>query len=257
VPCVCGFCTRPATGIVEIDTVRTALAESGSRLNGALARERSFSADLAHQLRTPLASLRLRLETEQLRPHRDGGLIEDALSDVDRLQQTIDDLLLLARDSERTREPQALSSLRRDAAARWEPPLAEAGQRLEVLIEGQLPFVEASPSSVRQILDVLLDNALRHGEGAVRLSGARLGQGAVVEVADQGTTVVDQEEIFVRRSLGGAGSGIDLALARRLAEAENLRLVLAYPGPGVTFHLVFRGHRPRAAEGRRRSDLLG
>lgn len=236
---------RPATGIVEIDTVRTALAESGSRLNGTLARERSFSADLAHQLRTPLASLRLRLETEQLHPGPDGRLIEDALSDVDRLQQTIDDILILARDSERTREPHALSSLLRGAAARWEPGLAVVGRRLEVELEPQLPFVEASPSSIRQILDVLLDNALRHGSGDVRLRGGRVGQGAVVEVADQGQTVVDPEAIFVRRNSGASGSGIGLALARRLAEAEDLRLILADPGPGVSFHLVFGAHFSR------------
>lgn len=248
---------RPDTGLAEIDAVRAALAESASRLNTSLARERSFSADLAHQLRTPLASLRLRLETEQLHPRDDARLVEDALDDVDRLQQTIDDLLILARDTEQNREPHALSSVLREAAARWEPRLAHVGRRLEVVSEAQLPFVEASPSSVRQILDVLLDNALTHGEGDIRLSGARLGQGAVVAVVDQGRTVVDPAGIFVRRSTQAAGSGIGLALARRLAEAEDLRLILAHPGPGVAFHLVFGGRPPCRPGDRRRSDPGG
>jgi len=91
---------------------------------------------------------------------------------------------------------------------------------------------------------VLLDNAVTHGDGEVTLSGSRVGQGAVVAVADHGDTTVDGEEIFIRRYPTASGSGIGLALARRLAEAEDLRLLLADPGPGVIFHLVFGGRSP-------------
>lgn len=233
--------THPSTGIVEIDAVHGALAQAATRLHGALARERSFSADLAHQLRTPLASLRLRLETEQLQHADQRPFLVAALQDVDRLQQTIVDLLELARDTGRTRERHPLATLLRDAASRWEPRVIAAGRTFEVVAEDHLPWVEANPSAVRQILDVLLDNALTHGNGNVRLSGARVGNGAVVAVADAGSVVVDAEEIFVRRSSAAAGSGIGLALARRLAEAEDLRLVLAHAGPGLVFHLVFGG----------------
>ena len=232
---------RPATGIIEIDAVHGALADAATRLNGALARERSFSADLAHQLRTPLASLRLRLETEQLHSDRGGQLLEDLLTDVERLQVTIDDLLTLARDTERTREPHALSTLLRDAVSRWGPRLAELDRRLVVDLEPQLPWVEASPSAVRQILDVLIDNATVHADGDVRLSARRTGQGAVVAVADHGGAVLTPEQLYIRRNPQAAGSGIGLALAQRLAEAEDLTLVLAHPGPGVVFHVVFGG----------------
>jgi signal transduction histidine kinase len=235
---------RPDTGLPEIDTVHRALAEAATRLNAALARERSLSADLAHQLRTPLSSLRLRLETEQVADGHGGPLIGGALRDVDRLEQTIDDLLVLARDTERVREPHALTTLLRDAVTRWQPRLAAAGRRLDVDLEPSLPWVEVSPGAVRQILDVLLDNALVHGDGDVALSGARVGQGAVVAVSDHGASTVDAQELFVRRNPAAVGSGIGLALARRLAEAEELRLVLANPGPGVTFHLVFGGRSP-------------
>jgi len=184
---------------------------------------------------------RIRLETEQVSDSHDARLADEALRDVDRLEQTIDDLLALARDSERARERHALTTLLRDAAARWEPRLASAGRRLTFDVEAQLPWVEASRGAIRQILDVLLDNALTHGDGDVALSGSRVGQGAVVSVADHGHTTVDGEVIFIRRSLTASGSGIGLALARRLAEAEDLRLLLADPGPGVAFHLVFGG----------------
>lgn len=231
---------RSATGVVEIDAVHAALSQAAGRLNAALARERSFSADLAHQLRTPLASLRICLETEQA-TGPDTHLVDDALRDVDRLERTIEDVLALARDTDRTREPYALTTLLRDAAADWEPRLGTAGRRLDLVIEPHLPWVHASPAAIRQILDVLIDNALAHGDGEVRLSASRLGQGAVVAVVDHGHAAIDATEVFVRRNPEAAGEGIGLALARRLAEAEDLRLVVADPGPGVTFHLVFGG----------------
>ena len=239
----------PGTGVVEIDAVHAALAEAATRLNAAMARERAFSADLAHQVRTPLASLRLRLETEQLGVNHDPALVGDALADVDRLEQTVDDLLALARDTAPTREPRPLATLLREAADRWEPRLTVVGRRLEVSIEAHLPWVNASPAAVRQILDVLIDNALVHGAGDVALSGSRVGDGAVVAVTDHGLATLDAAEIFIRRNPAATGEGIGLALARRLAEAEDIRLLLVDPGPGVIFHLVFGGPGPARALG--------
>jgi len=237
---------RPGTGVEEIDAVRAALAQAATRLNGALARERSFSSDVAHQLRTPLASLQLRLETEQLGDGGDTALVRDALADVDRFGQTIDDLMLLARDSEQGRQSHPLATVIRETAERWEPRLASAGRGLEVTTAALLPWVSASPAAIRQILDVLLDNAVQHGDGDVSLSCTRVGHGAVIAVTDGGGAVVQGEEIFLRRNPEAAGSGIGLALARRLAEAEGMRLVLANPGPGLVFHPVV-GAQPAGA----------
>jgi signal transduction histidine kinase len=242
---------RSDTGIEEIDAVHTALTQAATACNAALARERSFSSDLAHQLRTPLASLRIRLETEQASANHDIELINDTLRDVDRLERTIDDLLALARDTERAREPRALTTILREVAEAWEPRLQAAGRNLRLDLEPQLPWVEASPPAVRQILDVLINNALVHAAGDIGVSAARLANGAVVAVADKGDTIIDPDEVFVRRHPDASGEGIGLALARRLAEAEDLRLVVANSGPGVTFHLVFGGRRPDSSQGQR------
>lgn len=228
---------RPPTGISEIDTVDRALREAASRVNDALSRERAFGADTAHQLRTPVASLRLRLENEQLEPDHDSGLIADALRDLDRLEGTIDDLIQLGRDTIPTGEPHPLATLVHDAVERWRPVLAGIDRQLDVDLEPELPWVTARPEAVRQILDVVIDNARVHGAGTIIITATRVGTGAVLAVHDQGTTTIDPDTVFTRRS--GEGTGIGLALARRLAEAEGLRLVIADPGPGVRLHLAF------------------
>lgn len=227
----------------EIDAAHTALSRTANSLKDALARERSFSSEVAHQLRTPLSSLRLRLEAEQYDPDPDASLADDALRDVDRLEQTIHDLLALARDSTDNREPHPLATDIRDAVDRWQPKLDEIGRRMSIQIESQLPWIKARPAAIRQILDVLLDNTITHGSGEVRLSAYRVGEGSVIAISDDGPAIVDANRIFLRRSAEAAGTGIGLPFAKRLAEAEDLRLVLAHPGPGPAFHLVFGGQR--------------
>lgn len=232
---------RAASGIIEIDTVRSALAEAAARLNRALARERSFGSDIAHQLRTPLASLRLRLETEQLQDTANLKFIDDSLVDVDRLNQTIEDLLDLARDTQDGRETYAIATLLRDAADHWQPKAAASYRLLKLEMEDQLPWAQVRSAAIRQILDVLIDNALKHGQGDVTITGNQIGNGIVLGVADQGLVILDSNNIFTRRHSAAIGAGIGLALAHRLAEADDMRLVLANSGPGVVFHLVIGG----------------
>lgn len=232
---------RPPTGIDEIDVVHDALVDAATRLNTSMANERAFSADLAHQLSTPLASLRLRLETAQLQSSDENSLASGALRDVERLQQTMTDILALSRDTLTRRDSQNISAILADVAAEWMPRLRAIDRQLSVQIDAKLPWVNASPEAVRQILDVLIHNAMVHGAGTVQLTAESVGTGVIVAVADEGTAVLDKAAIFERRNTGSAGTGIGLALAQRLAQAEDLRLVLVNPGPHATFHLAFAG----------------
>lgn len=227
------------SGIAEIDAVREALAQSGTRLASAMTRERELSADLAHQIRTPLASLRIRLEQIQRLGGAESEGIQASLDEVDRLEGIVGDVLTLARNSERPHRPVPLATLLRTTVEAWEPRVATTGRRLDYGAEPTLPWVQASPAAVGQILDVLLDNALTHGEGTIQIRARRVGPGAVVSVRDDGSAVVDPAAIFVRGGSEASGAGIGLAFARRLADAEGLRLVLANPGPGPAFHLTF------------------
>lgn len=232
---------RRPTGVAEIDEVHDALAEAATRLNDALARERSFAADVTHQLRTPLASLRLALETEQLRGTSDDQVLEATLSDVDRMQQTVDDLVSLNRDDAGERDPHPLAGLLSEVADRWGDQAHRAGRLLRIEVPIGLPWIRVSSSAVRQILDVLVSNALRHGQGSVQVAGHAVGEGAVVSVRDEGDVVIDPAVVFQRRGPDATGTGIGMALARRLAEAEGLQLVVADSGPGVEIQLVLGG----------------
>lgn len=236
-----GVDARRPSGIAEIDDVHDALADAARRLNGALARERSFAADVAHQLRTPLASLRLALETAQLRGEGDDEVLEAALTDVDRLQQTLDDLLALNREEERQRERQSPAALVDQALGRWRTYARTARREVESAVQPDLPSVRVSAAAVRQILDVMISNAMVHGAGTVRVAARRAGAGVILSVADEGTLLIDPDEVFRRRGPTASGTGIGLALARRLAEAEGMELVVGHTGPGVRFDLVVVG----------------
>lgn len=220
-------------GIAEIDAAGTALNRTAERLGDLVARERAFSADASHQLRTPLTGLRLRLETAldtggDLRP-----AVLASLEGADRLERTIDELLALARDAPHARTPVDLPALLATLQTTW-----PAGRPLRVLVEDGLPGTPASAAATRHILDVLLDNARRHGAGTVTVTARDAGTAIALDITDEGPGVSDPDELFRRRSPGATGHGIGLALARALAEAEGGRLLLAHPGPSPMFTLL-------------------
>lgn len=151
------------------------------------------------------------------------------------------DILTLSRDSVTQRDPQNLSAILADVAAEWMPRLRAADRTITLDVAPKLPWVNASAEAVRQILDVLISNATVHGAGTVRLSAEPVGTGVIVAVSDEGTAVLDDHAIFERRSDVATGMGIGLSLAQRLAQAEDLRLLLVNRGPSPTFHLAFPG----------------
>ncbi|MBA3523192.1 MAG: HAMP domain-containing histidine kinase, partial [Geodermatophilaceae bacterium] len=203
------FVVRPQpSGIDEIDTVARSLASTADRLGALLARERSFAADASHQLRTPLTGLRLRLEDALTAPGDAAVGLRAGLDDIDRLERTIEDLLSLRQDS----SPGAhlrVADLIGEIEAGWHGLLAAAGRPLRVVVEADLPPCLAAPAAVRQILGVLLDNAVRHGAGTVSLTVRDAGGVLAVDVTDEGAGIDRTEaELFERRSAQARGHGI-------------------------------------------------
>lgn len=224
----------PDVEYAEIDAVAVSLNRTAARLDDLLTRERAFSAEASHQLRTPLTSLRLGLENALARPDGDlRGAIDAGLAAADRIESTIEELLELARDR-RTLEPLHVGALLPQLTPPWATRLADAGRRLRIEVEPRLPPATASAAAVRQVLTVLLDNAVVHGAGTVTVAVREAAGAVAVEVADEGDGVPDDAAggLFSRRAQS-PGHGIGLALARRLAEAEGGHLRLARPAPPV------------------------
>ncbi|MFY9807451.1 MAG: HAMP domain-containing sensor histidine kinase [Pseudonocardiaceae bacterium] len=228
------------TAIPEIDSVGSALNSTAGRLDGMLARERSFSADASHQLRTPLTGLRLRLEAALEHPGQDlRHAITDGIAAADRLEQTIEELLALARDTRSSNAtPLDLPVLLDEIEAGWHDRLAAQDRALQVAVDPQAPVSLASTAAVRQVLTVLLDNAATHGSGTVSVAVRNAADALAIDVSDEGAGITAPEpELFTRRSRLADGHGIGLALARSLAEAEGGRLRLTRPAP-PTFTLL-------------------
>jgi len=230
--------TAGRTGLPEIDSVGMNLSRTAERVSSLLAREQAFTADASHQLRSPLTGLRLTLEAELAHPrpdHREA--ITQALTDVERLETTIEDLLDLARDTAAERAPVDLGEVFDAVRGRWDAGFAAAGRRLTVDPGRDVSSPTVSAAALAHVLDVLVDNARRHGVGDVAVH-ARSHTGAVsISVVDQGPGIADAATVFERRRSAAGGTGIGLALARRLTEAEGGRLRLR-AGAGTTFEVT-------------------
>ncbi len=231
------------TRIKEIDDVGAALNNSSRRVDELVSRERSFSADASHQLRTPLAALRLELESAALVSPERAEELDAALAQVDRLQSTIETLLAVSRGTPTGEQTTELGRAVGDLEQRWRGSLARSGRPLRVNVEVDPAVAAISPAVLAEVLEVLVQNAYVHGDGAVQVTVRRVGDAFALEVSDQGSGFgPNAEEAFDRGS--GEGHGIGLALARSLAHAEGARLQITDPGPRPTVSLLITPAQP-------------
>jgi len=231
-------------GIAELDRVSEVLDSATVEIAGRLQHEHALVADVSHQLRSRLTAVRLRLDELSTHPDPDVvGEANEAMAQVDRLTVAIDELVRASRSegTAGTEEIGVLDELS-GVIAEWKRNFEEASRRLE-LVGDSTVTAAVTGSRLREAVAVLVDNALSHGGGtctvSVRLvpamdttaldsSERRREPLACIEVTDEGAGVSDElaPHIFDRGFSGAGSTGVGLALARALVEADGGRLEL-------------------------------
>ncbi|MFC1416980.1 ATP-binding protein [Streptacidiphilus cavernicola] len=225
-------------GVVELDRIAEVLDASAERIGRMLTAERRLAADASHQLRTPLTALSMRLE--EIAETDDLGTVKEeaaiALVQVERLTDVVQRLLTNSRDQRKTSAATAfeLDDVIKQQAEEWRPALSRAGRALH--LEGP-PGLRAlgTAGAVAQVLAALIENTLMHGDGAVTIRTRVRDTSVVLEVQDEGAGVSSElgARVFERAVSGHNSTGIGLAVARDLAEADGGRLELLAQKPPV------------------------
>ena len=225
----------PRSGVAEIDALADAVTRRDVELARRTATDRDFAADAAHQLRTPLTALLMRLEElatlEDLEAVHEEAQV--AIAQVVRLGGVVEDLRARTRTGEVELPVISLDAVLASLQREYQPSFAARQRSVRVAGERGL-MVRARPSDLGQVIGALVENGLTHGEGTVSVVPRRSGPSVVVEIRDEGVgiPVAIAPHIF-ERSVTSSGSGLGLGLARDLAERNGGRLQLVQSQPAV------------------------
>ena len=231
----------------EFSTLTTSVNQLAHRLEATEQTRRQLTGELAHQLRTPVASISATIEAV-----REGVLPvdEETLATLaqqsHRLSRLVDDLEVVSRAQERqlllNPEPVAIAGLVDAAMSAHRESFRAAGVELSSSVARGIPAVTVDPDRIEEVLGNLLDNALRHTpSGGTVAMAARPGHDkkrseAVIEVKDSGCGFPegDAERIFDRfeKAPNSPGSGLGLTIARAIVEAHHGTLTAQSAGPG-------------------------
>jgi signal transduction histidine kinase len=223
----------------EIHRLAVTLNAMLDRIDSATSRQRTFVGDAAHELRSPLASLRVQLEVGQrLGPEADwSSLIDDVLVDVDRLDRLVGDLLALARLDES-------ASLTRREPVRFDEIVESVGAgyghaRVPVRTSTEAAQISGDADALRRVVINLVNNAVRHATHEVVVTvraGADSGRPvAILEVVDDGPGIPAsaRERVFDRfyrmqesRSRETGGTGLGLSIVRDIVRNHGGRVRL-------------------------------
>jgi signal transduction histidine kinase len=202
------------------------------RLSASLRHEKQFSAELAHELRTPLAQIRAETELALAR-ERPASELHDALDAVlgytERMTSVVNTLMAAA---ESQADPHAGTIDAREAAEAAIAACAESASERGVSLTPETPRdaieVDADPDLTVALLVPLITNAIRYGRSNVRVSVSRDGEAVAFRIADDGPGLEPEEvdsvfEPGVRGTAanGAPGAGLGLTLARRLARVAG------------------------------------
>jgi two-component system sensor histidine kinase TctE len=237
----------------EVMPLVQSINELLGRLDKALTLQSRFIADASHQLKTPIAALRTELELA-LREEdaaRSRASLGSAHAGLERLSRLVSQLLSLARNEPEAADAVRLAPLDLDAlvlevAKEWVPAALRRAVDLGFEGSGRPTLVRGDPARLRELLDNLLDNAVRYSREGGRIT-VRVTPERVVEVSDDGPSIpeAERERVFERfhRLLGSShdGSGLGVAIAQEVARIHGAAITLRDDADGVgnTFAVAF------------------
>ncbi len=223
------------------------LQDAYQQVAHALQAQRDFVADVSHELRTPLTTIRGNLALLQRQPPipqaEQDDVLDDLIGESERLSRLVSDLLILARaDAGRKLElePVVLTPLVDDVCR--QARLLAPERDIACTSDGALA-VQANEDALKQVLLILLDNAIKHGKGAIHVVVEDRDQQANVRVQDDGPGMSPemQQRLFDRFHRGDTsrstpGFGLGLSIAHALTEAQQGTITVeSAPGKGSAF----------------------
>ena len=248
----------PADGPAEVRDLAVTFNTMAGRLETLVHGHRVMLADVSHQLRTPLAALRLQLEALAAEAGAGSAEFWAPLSEVARLGRMVDGLLAVARAENATPDIVlvSVSEVVAERTAAWSPVADDQGitLRADILLSARLGLGEGY---LEQILDNLIANAIEAtaASGRITVTAAPTARGARVTVADNGPGMsqADMDRAFLRfASTNPRGSGLGLAIVYRLAAVGGGGAELSQtPGGGLTVTVDLCGPAGDALENAR------
>jgi two-component system sensor histidine kinase QseC len=256
--------TRKPDNLVPLDAASApgevrpmVLALNGllQRVTHTLEGERRFTANAAHELRTPLAAIQAQLHVVRKSETEDEHqqALQQLQHGVERGIRLVGQMLTLARLDPDQALPEAqpvnLGEIAQTVCAELAPLALQREQTLELAIEPGLAALSGNADMLSMLLSNLVDNAIRYTprDGRIDVAVSRRMTGLLIEVSDDGPGIAaeQRERVFDRfyriASQGQAGTGLGLAICRRIAELHKAQLVLTegLNGRGVTARVIF------------------
>jgi signal transduction histidine kinase len=219
-------------GPPSLRSVASAFNSMTARLEQQQQGRRALMADIAHELRTPLAAMQGRLEgmIDGVYP-RDPQQVAQLLEDTRTLARLVEDLRTLAHSDSGTldlaKESTDVGILLHDAASAFQPQAQAGGVEIQVHVPAGTAAIDVDPIRIREVVMNLLANAVRHSPRGtvVRLNATDGEPGVTIRVSDEGPGIraEDLPQIFDRFYKGSAstGSGLGLTIARSLVTAHG------------------------------------
>lgn len=234
--------TVPSVGPEEMRRLAQTFNRMAERVKHLLDRQRAFTANAAHELRSPLTGIRLRLEVLQKYAHEEPHLVRSYLPQMEQeiayLQRLVEHLLMLAGLDEGQSLPQTpidLAPLLYEVAEAAGPLARAARLTIHVEVPSHLPYVATNAEAMWMVVRNLLDNAIRNtpAGGVVTLQAHGDERAVVLTVADTGQGIAAEHlpRIFDRfyraesgKTRSGRGAGLGLTLVKSLVEAFGGRI---------------------------------